>query len=265
MAAPAQLGAPAVPIAWTAEAAALAWLAVRRAHPHALLASLVLYGLAGIAVVDLYVPARRLSDGLPFADGPGAALGFFLLGVAAGLWLLRDRSLRSAVAAFALLIATACAAARLEDAPLVVALGILMVVGAGALRILPRLPQDPIPWQVDGLVPVAFRDLTELRPWVDRVLFGAAAAVGFLAVVILVDQVYGQPFATEPSGLPFADTAGASAILLAGAAPSPASCTATRWFAVAASSPAPGRSRTRASSNSTRGWSRSSGSRSAAR
>ena len=86
---------------------ALAWLAVRRRHPYAALASLVLYGLAGAALIDLFLPARIAPDRLPFLDGPGAALGFFLAGVAVGVWLIRDRSLRSALGAFGLLIARA--------------------------------------------------------------------------------------------------------------------------------------------------------------
>jgi uncharacterized membrane protein len=53
MAAPVQFGGPTVPIAWAAEAAALAWLASRRAHPQALLAAAVLGALAFAHLVGI--------------------------------------------------------------------------------------------------------------------------------------------------------------------------------------------------------------------
>lgn len=215
MAAPVQVGAPAVPVAWTAEAAALAWLAVRRAHPYSALASAVLYGLAGAAIVDLYLPARLSSGGLPFADGPGAALVFFALGVAAGVWFVRDQSLRSALSAFGVAIAAVCAVARLDDAPLVMALSILMVVGAGVQRLLPTLPRAVIPWQVDGLIPLEFREIGEWRPRVDALPFVAVVVVGAMAAGALVLDVYGTPFVSRPSGIPFVDPAGVAAITLA--------------------------------------------------
>ena len=215
MAAPAQLGAPLVPVAWTAEGAALAWLAARRGHPYSALASAVLYGLAGAALIDLYLPARIQVEGLPFVDGPGAALGFFLLGVAAGVWFVRDRSLRSALSAFGVVIAAICAATRLDDPQLVVALSLLMVVGVGVRRLLPRLPSAEIPWQVDGLIPIEFKEIGPWRPWVDELLFVASLLVGALAAGVLVEGVYGRPFASAPTGIPFADPAGIAAITLA--------------------------------------------------
>ncbi len=213
MAAPAQLGAPAVPIAWTAEAVALAWLAVRRAHPYSALASAVLYGLAGAALIDLFLPAQVALGRLPFADGSGAALGFFLLGVAAGIWIVRDRSLRSGLAALGVLVAAVCAAARLDDPSLVMVLSALMVVGVGVHRIIPRLPNDSIAWQVDGLIAPDFQSAT-WRPVVDAFLVIASTLVGVVAAAVLL-QIYGTPFESPPTGTPFLDPTGAAALTLA--------------------------------------------------
>jgi uncharacterized membrane protein len=213
MAAPAQLGAPAVPVAWTAEAVALAWLAVRRAHPYGAMASAVLYGLAGAALIDLFLPAKVARDVLPFTDGDGAALGFFLLGIAAGVWIVRDRSLRSGLAAYGLLVAAVCAAARLDDPSLVIALSVLMVVGVGVHRLLPRLPQAPIAWQLDGLISPDIQT-SEWRPVADEFLFVASLLVGALAAAVLV-QVDGLPFRSTPTGPPFLDPTGAAALTLA--------------------------------------------------
>ncbi len=215
MAAPAQLGAPAVPVAWTAEAVALAWLAVRRGHPYCAFASAVLYGLAGAALIDLYLPARIAADRLPFVDGPGAALGFFLLGIAAGVWIVRDRSLRSGLAAFGLLIAAVCVTARLDDPSLVIVLSVLMVVGVGVHRLIPRLPHASIAWQVDGLIPPDLQ-LAVWRPVVDEFLFVASILVGALAWGVLL-QIDGLPFRSVPTGTPFLHPAGAAALVLAAA------------------------------------------------
>ncbi|HET9083364.1 MAG TPA: DUF2339 domain-containing protein, partial [Candidatus Limnocylindrales bacterium] len=95
MAMPIQLGAPAVPVAWTAEAVALAWVAVRRRHPYSLAASGLLYVLAAIAIIRLYPIFVSPPNGPAFLDARGGALAFYLAGVGAGIWLLRDRSLRS--------------------------------------------------------------------------------------------------------------------------------------------------------------------------
>ncbi len=212
MAAPAQLGAPAVPVAWTAEAVALAWLAVRRGHPYSAFASAVLYGLAGIALVDLFLPAQVAPDRIPFTDTPGAALGYFLVGIAAGVWIVRDRSLRSGLAAFGVLIATVCAAARLDDPSLVIALSVLMVIGVGVHRLIPRLPSNPIPWQVDGLIAPDLRT-EEWRPAANECLVVASMVVGAIASGVLL-QIYGLPFRSPPSGRPFLDPTGAAALAL---------------------------------------------------
>ena len=108
MAAPVQFGADAIPIAWTAEAVALAWVAARRGHPYSAMVASGLYVLAGAYLVQ--------SFGLSALDGTespmiklAASLAFFIAGTGVGLWFLRDRSLRYAASAYAVVIAAFCA------------------------------------------------------------------------------------------------------------------------------------------------------------
>ena len=135
MAAPIQLGAPAVPIAWSAEAVALAWIAVRRGHPYSAAVSGILYALAGLAIASLYEAPIHSTTGVPFIDAAGGSLGFFIAAVALGVWIVRDRTLRTVLAAFGLIVAAICVPAVLDAPGTTIALSILMVTGAGVWRI----------------------------------------------------------------------------------------------------------------------------------
>ena len=118
----------------------------------------VLFALAGGYVANLYGGPIASTTGVPFVDGPGAALAFFIAAVAIGVWLVRDRSLRGVLAAFGLVVAAVCVPAVLDAASTTIALSILMVVGAAAWRVIPALPAAPIEWQVEGLIPRAAPD-----------------------------------------------------------------------------------------------------------
>ena len=188
IAVPIQLGAPAVPVAWTAEAVALAWLAARRGHPYSALVSAILYALAGAALVRLF--GTSTPSDLPLVDGNGAALGFFAVGIGLGVWLVRDRSLRSALTAFGLAIAAVCTGDVLDAPQQVMALTVLAVAGMAVIRVLPRLPSMPIDWQVDGLLPRALRQVGEWRPPTEMLLPLAIASLGAIATTDLVVRVY---------------------------------------------------------------------------
>ena len=163
MAAPIQLGAPAVPIAWTAEAVALAWLAARRGHPYSAAVSGLLYAMAGAYIWWIYRDLAPPSTGVAFANGEGAALGFFAAGVAAGVWLVRDRSLRSILAAFGLVVVLYGALQVLDPLWSVIASTLLMVIGTVVWRVLPMLPDAPIGWLTDGLIPRAIQHVADWR------------------------------------------------------------------------------------------------------
>jgi len=219
MAAPIQLGAPAVPIAWTAEAVALAWLAARRGHPYSALVSGLLYAMAGAYLISLYMDLEPPLTGVAFANATGATLGFFAAGVAAGVWFARDRSLRSVLTAFGLAVALVCMPQVLVPATGAIAMTLLMVVGAAGWRVLPLLPSTPIVWQVDGLLPRAMREVGPWRDPADAALPLVTVFVGVTATVLLVGSVYGPAIFVTPSGTPFVDPAGAAlAIYLIGLA-----------------------------------------------
>jgi uncharacterized membrane protein len=231
MAAPIELGASVVPIAWSAEAVALAWVAVRRGHPYSALVSGILYALTGGYLVQLYLPRIESTAGLPFAAGPAASLGFFAAAVAFGVWIVRDRSLRSGLAAFGLLVAGLCVPAVLDEPATVSALSVLMVVGVAVWRAIPALPSAPIAWQVEGLIPRTQRRIGEWRQTIDALLPVTTALLGVLATLRLIGPVYGSSAGVHPIGIPFADPAGAAlAVYLA-------SLAAVAWIS--------GRSRTR--------------------
>ena len=210
MAVPIGLGAPAVPIAWTAEAVALAWVAVRRGHPYSAFASAILYALAGVFVISLYRDPPGSTSGVPFVDGPGAALGFFLAGVAVGVWLVRDRSLRAGLAALGLLVAATCVTSVLDTPGTVIAWSILMVVGAAVRRVIPLLPGAAIVWLVQGLIPRVLQGVGDWRRPTDALLPFMTTFLGVAATVALVGPVYGRTTGDPATGVPFVDPAGAA-------------------------------------------------------
>jgi uncharacterized membrane protein len=218
MAAPIQLGASAVPVAWSAEAVALAWLAVRRGHPYSALVSGILFVLAGGAVASLYGGTILSTTGVPFVDGPGASLAFFIAAVGAGVWLTRDRTLRGVLAAFGLVVVAVCVPTVLDAASTTIALSVLMVAGAAAWRVLPALPEARIEWQVDGLIPRAARHIGDGRAAADLALPIVTAVLGLSATWCLVGPVFGSA-ADRVGTVPFVDPAGAAlAVYLAAVA-----------------------------------------------
>jgi Predicted membrane protein (DUF2339) len=189
MAAPIQLGGPAVPMAWAAEAAALAWVAARRGHPYSAIVSVLLYALAGIALIAVYARPFASPTGVPFIDGPGLSLGFFLAAVAVGICALRDRALRSGLAAGALLVAAVCSGQALDAVGSTVAWSLLTGLGVSTWRLLPLLPGEPIAWRLDGLLPTLPRDLRGWRRNAERLLPGITVLLATLATLSLVGPV----------------------------------------------------------------------------
>ena len=211
MAAPIQLGASAVPIAWSAEAVALAWIAVRRGHPYSATVSAILYVLAGTYVRSLYDdPVALDRPASPSSMHPAHRFAFFLAAVACGVWIVRDGSLRSALAAFGLIVAATCVPAVLDAAGTTIALSALMVVGVAIWRAVPALPAAPIAWQVEGLIPRALRRLGDWRRPTDRFLPLIATLLGLAATWWLVGPVYASTADDVAATVPFVHPAGAA-------------------------------------------------------
>jgi hypothetical protein len=193
MAAPAQLGAPAVPIAWTGEAVALAWLAVRRGHPYSALASVVLFVLAAGDLVSVYTSVGSADE-----LGIAAALAFFLAGIAAGVWLIRDGSARSSLVSLGVLTAGWCVAIQLDGAAAVTALTITAVAGVAARRMIPQLPSAPVAWQLNGLIPERMRKLDDVRNLAQHAMTGS---IGLVAAIALNELALAGAFAWAFVGL----------------------------------------------------------------
>jgi uncharacterized membrane protein len=215
LAAPIQFGAPAIPIAWTAEAAALAWIAARRGHPYSALVAGVLFILAGGYLVESF--GRIGLEGTTLASGQAGSLAFFVAGAAAGLWFLRDRGLRSLAAAYAIVVVGLCAYLAIEGLPLPITLTALLVVASALPSIFGLLPDDPIPWRTDGLIPADLRSIT-WRPAAALTLNIAILFAGIVSSMAMI-RVYGLSLDTVPGGVPFLDpSGGALAIYLLGLA-----------------------------------------------
>lgn len=193
MAAPAQLGSPAVPIAWTAEAVALTWLAVRRGHPYGAAAAASLFVLASAAIVWVFQTMEAPPNAIPFLDGPGAALTFYAAGIAAGALIVRDQAIRATLVAWGLVIVAWCVAERLNGLGAVVALTVLTAAGVALLRLLTKLPEMRVRWQTAGLLPDSMTTLDETRPVLDRTLPGATVIIAGAAIIELLLDSRGAP------------------------------------------------------------------------
>ena len=105
-----QLGAPVVPLAWAAEATALAWLAVRRTHKWSAIAALVLGGLAVAHVLLVEYPLWALRPdyvlpALPWLHAAGASALSVVAALLVTAVLVPVRWIRSALVAAGVLLA----------------------------------------------------------------------------------------------------------------------------------------------------------------
>ena len=216
MAAPVQWGAPAIPIAWTAEAAALAWVAARRGHPYSAAVAGVLFVLAGGYLIDSFGQSF-VEDTQRMTNGQVGSLAFFIGGTAVGLWFLRDRGMRALTAAYAVAVIGLCAYMGIGGVALSIALTAVVIVAATLPRIFELLPETPISWRTDGLIPARFRSIA-WRPVAERTLTLALVFVGMLSTAAVI-RVYDFGFETAPGAIPFLDAAGGALVIyLAGLA-----------------------------------------------
>jgi uncharacterized membrane protein len=200
MAVPVQLGGPTVPIAWAAEAATLAWLASRRAHPQAALAAAILGALALAHLLGFEYPAGSASPVAtagpwPFVNASGLSLAFLLGAAAVSAWFLRARTTVATIAALGVL-AVAFAAPHELAGPALIGAWVLLALGTLALErlVIVRLPARG---------PVRVGLMRELEGVV-------LVAAGFVATITLGHAlVYDLPIASfgriTPPAVPFTD------------------------------------------------------------
>ena len=208
-----QLGAAVVPLAWAAEAVALAWLAVRRRHEWSAAAALVLGSLvvthllvieyplweAGLRATPVYSP--------PFLHPEAGSLVAVLAAIAVAVAIVPVRWIRSALAATGVVLAAYGVTFELAGPYLAAALTGLALAGLLLDRLIERLPVS------DGLEPVA--------GWVPGGWLASASSLfaGGLAILLLFVTEYPPSGLGDVAGTPFINPAGASlALVLAGLA-----------------------------------------------
>jgi hypothetical protein len=207
-----QLGAALVPVAWSAEAAALAWLAARRTHVWSALAAAALgaAALAHVMVVE-YPLDRAALDAKPLFATPwlhpeAASLAALLVAMAVAGWFARAVPVRSALAAIGALV-LGYAAMFEADGPVLIALLVLVALAATELD----------HWIATG---GTRDDLRVLDTWSPFRWYGTAAGavLGALAVLAFIG-VEAPParLAEAVPATPYVDRLAVSlAIMLAG-------------------------------------------------
>jgi uncharacterized membrane protein len=146
-----QLGAPAVPVAWSAEAVALAWLAVRRMHRWSALAALVLGCLAVGHLVTVEFPLSHagippiVSLDTPLPNPELGSLAAVLLAISVAVLVVPVRWIRSALIGVGVLLTAYAATFEVAGPALAAVLaavtlgGLMLDQEIGRLPVLPEL------------------------------------------------------------------------------------------------------------------------------
>lgn len=181
LAVPIQLGAPWVPLAWSAEAVALAWLYVQWRHGYSGLAATVLGTLAvsHILVVEYPLGAwtAPAADAVPFANPDGLALAFVLAAMGVAIWLLRERWQRVTIAGVGAGLLIAAAPFELDGLAHAGLLAAMTVAAALTERRLLRIPVVPARVPEDDLSFVG-----------DRALYAASALAAATLAWLTLDR-----------------------------------------------------------------------------
>jgi hypothetical protein len=145
MAVPIQFGGPVVPIAWAAEAAALAWVCGRLHHRYSGIAAAVLGTLAILHLVTIEYPIWALSGitpmpqygAVPFLDAAGGTLAYLLLAGAVASLFIRANGVRVTLATIAYGLVLYALAFETQDIGRVIGWSALIVCAFAAARITP--------------------------------------------------------------------------------------------------------------------------------
>ena len=192
LAIPVQVGVPWVPMAWAAEAVALAWVYAARDHIYSGAAGAVLGALAiGHVLFDEYGLLHTTAPppwAIPFFNPNGAALAFVTLGALMAIVLLHRRSERVTVAAVMTSAVALVLPQELSGASLVAAYALL---AAGSLLVERRWLGVPILLGAGALDP-----LQRVRALGERALYGAAAVASLIGLwYVLSDHLPPDRFA----------------------------------------------------------------------
>jgi hypothetical protein len=215
MAVPLLFGATVTVVVWAGEAAALAVLAGRRAHGPSLMASFVLFAIAGsrLALEAYEYVGSWLAPRLVIGPVDTLVLGltFFLLAAAVIIVAVPVRSFRLPIVGMAAIACIPVVFVELESVAAVTAWTAIAVGAIGARRWLSLLPERGIHWQL-GPALEWLRPTRDLAPETVLLPVGAAciaAAAAFVATALLTLEQWGRP------DIPFTDEAGIAALIVA--------------------------------------------------
>jgi len=180
LAVPVQLGASWVPMAWAAEAVALAWVYARREHIYAGGAAAVLGSLALAHLLAREYPLRDFlsapaAGAVPFINVNGAALAFVMLAAAGAIYLLHRTGERVAVAG---VVASVIALVLPHELPGPSLIGGYAVLTGGALLVERRWLQIGI--ALETAEESSARD--QMMPLAERALYASAALTAVLGL-----------------------------------------------------------------------------------
>ncbi|MEK6720563.1 MAG: DUF2339 domain-containing protein [Chloroflexota bacterium] len=198
LAVPVQLSGPLIPLAWAAEAAALAWVSGLRRHGYAASAAAVLGALAILHLLTVEYGVFEFVRGpLPFGGSSGLTLAFVVGAFVVGAWAIRDHRIGAILLTIGFLLIGYAATFEL-DGPARLALWVALAVAALALdrtvgSLLPRYDRSPL----------------RAVPGVDRSLGGAWAVLAGAAGAFLLDLMPPWQAPNMPTAsIPFVDEAG---------------------------------------------------------
>ena len=208
-----QLGAPVVPLAWGAEAVALAWLAVRRRHRWSALAALAVGSLAVLHLVVAEYPLYRV--GLPardlfavaWAHPAAASLAAVLASLVVAVAVTPVRWIRSALVGVGVLLVVEASTFEVRGPALAAMLVGASLAGLLLDRLLARLRTS--------------LDLADVASWSPFWWYatGAGAFAGISAVALFFATEFPGSRLGQPGGMPFGASATLSlVVVLAGLA-----------------------------------------------
>jgi hypothetical protein len=230
MAVPVQFGGPPVPIAWAAEAVALAWVAVLRRHPYSAGVSVLLATLAlGHLVAIEYRPADLAAGfgrSIPFIGPEGMTFAFMIAALAVAGLIVRIAWVRAGLAVVGGLVAIYVFPFELSGPALVAGWAALATAGFGLCSgvVLPHIQSDFREHRVPalGLPEPIVAPVAEAVAWLSaivRLCFIATALIagaGAIAHLAVFDYPALSIFAGTPHDIPFVGLPGlAFAIVLA--------------------------------------------------
>jgi uncharacterized membrane protein len=215
MAVPVQFGGPIVPIAWAAEATALAWVASVRRHRYSAGAAIVLGSLAIAHLFTIEYPLSDIETGFdrtrPFLTAEGGTLAFILAALAVAAYLSRLPVVRTALTTIGFGLVVLAMPFELS--------GVRLLAGWSAIAVA-ALATRRLP-----VVVVTADDLPVTKwPFLATVLRWSVEVVAAVTAVLVVDHLirFELPLAefdtwTRPA-TPFSDTATLGAAIAAAAA-----------------------------------------------